>query len=77
MMLALRLKIENRKITEIETMITRSKAEGALFDIEKLTTPHAAMNVVPEASQRMPRAELLRIAEIYVKGLTAGLGKRL
>ena len=76
-MLALRLKIENKKITEIETMVTRSKAEGALFDIEKLTTPHAAMNVVPEASQRMPRAELLRIAEIYVKGLTAGLGKRL
>jgi hypothetical protein len=27
-MLALRLKIENKKITEIETMVTRSKAEG-------------------------------------------------
>jgi len=33
-MLALRLKIENKKITEIETMVTRSKAEGAIFDIE-------------------------------------------
>jgi hypothetical protein len=71
-MLALRLKIENKKITEIETMVTRSKAEGALFDIEKLTTPHAAMNVVPETSQRMPRAELIRIAEIYVAGLKVG-----
>src|SRR5690606_11534836 len=47
-MLALRLKIENGKITEMETMVTRSKAEGALFDIEKLTTPQAAMNVVPD-----------------------------
>jgi len=71
-MLALRLKIQNKKITEIETMVTRSKAEGALFDIEKLTTPHAAMNVVPEAHQRMSRGELIRIAEIYVAGLKVG-----
>lgn len=71
-MLALRLKIENKKITEIETMVTRSKAEGGLFDIEKLTTPQAAMNVVPEASQRMSRAELIRIADIYVVGLKLG-----
>jgi hypothetical protein len=71
-MLALRLKIENKKITEIETMGTRSKAEGALFDIEKLTTPHAAMNVMPDASQQMSRAELIRIAEIYTVGLKAG-----
>jgi len=71
-MLALRLRIENRKITEIETMVTRNKAEGALFDVEKLTTPRAAMNVVPDASQRMPRAELIRIAEIYAEGLMVG-----
>ena len=71
-MLALRLKIDNKKVTEIETMVTRSKAEGALFDIEKLTTPHAAMNVMPEASQRMSRAELIRIAEFYPAGLKVG-----
>jgi hypothetical protein len=71
-MLALRLKIENKKIAEIETMVTRSKAEGAVFDIEKLTTPRAAMNVVPDASQRMPRSELIRIAEIYPAGLKVG-----
>ena len=71
-MLALRLKIENKKITEIETMVTRSKAEGAIFDIEKLTTPHAPMNVVPDASQRMSRAELIRIAELYAAGLKVG-----
>jgi len=71
-MLALRLKIENRKIMEIETMVTRSKAEGAIFDIEKLTTPQAAMNIVPDASQRMSRAELIRIAELYALGLKVG-----
>jgi hypothetical protein len=68
----LRLKIENKKITEIESMVTRSKAEGGLFDIEKLTTPHAGMNAAPNASQRMERSELIRIAEIYVAGLKAG-----
>jgi hypothetical protein len=72
-MLALRLKIEKKKITEIETMVTRSKAEGGLFDIEKLTTPREAMNVTPEASQRMSRAELIRIAEIYAAGLKVGV----
>jgi hypothetical protein len=71
-MLALRLKIENKKITEIETMVTRSKAEGGLFDIEKLISPRAPMNVRPDASQQMSRSELIRIAEIYVAGLKAG-----
>ena len=71
-MLALRLKIQNENITEIETMVTRSKAEGALFDIDKLTTPRAAMNVVPDPSQLMSRAELIRIAEIYAAGLKVG-----
>ena len=71
-MLALRLKVENKRITEIETMVTRSKAEGALFDIERLTTPHAAMNVVPDASQKMSRSELIRIGEFYPAGLKVG-----
>ena len=71
-MLALRLKIENKNITEIETMVTRSKAEGALFDIEKLTTPRAAMNVVPDPSQLMSHAKLIWIAEIYAAGLKVG-----
>src|SRR5437016_10437620 len=44
-MLALRLKIAERKMTEIETLVTRNKSEGAIFDIDKLTKPHAAMNI--------------------------------
>jgi hypothetical protein len=71
-MLALRLKIADKKITEIETLVVRNKQEGAIWDIEKLTTAHAAMNVVPEASQKMSRAELIRIAEFYPTGLKVG-----
>jgi len=71
-MLALRLKIADRKIAEIETMVTRNRTEGALFNIEALLTARAAMNVVPDASQRMSRAELIRIAEFYPAGLKVG-----
>jgi hypothetical protein len=71
-MLALRLKIVDRKITEIETMVTRSQAEGAIFNIEALQTPKAAMNIVPDASQRLSRAEAIRIAEFYPAGLKVG-----
>jgi hypothetical protein len=71
-MLALRLKIVDRKITEMETMVTRSQAEGAIFNIEALQTPKAAMNVVPDPSQRLSRAEAIRIAEFYPTGLKVG-----
>ena len=71
-MLALRLKIVDRKISEIETMVTRSQAEGAIFNIEALQTPKAAMNVVPDPSQRLSRAEAIRIAEFYPTGLKVG-----
>jgi hypothetical protein len=71
-MLALRLKIVDRKITEIETMVTRNKTEGAIFDIEALQMPKAAMNVVPTPAQRLSRAEAIRIAEFYPTGLKVG-----
>jgi hypothetical protein len=71
-MLALRLKIAGKKITEIETMVTRNRTEGALFSVDALQTPRAAMNVVPEPSQRMSREELIRIAEFYPTGLKVG-----
>jgi hypothetical protein len=71
-MLALRLKIADKKITEIETMVTRNRTEGAIFNVDTLRTPQAAMNVVPDASQKMSRADLIRIAEFYPAGLKVG-----
>src|SRR5215470_18076839 len=71
-MLALRLKIADRKITEIETLVTRSRAEGAIFQIENLTTPRPVLNLVPDASQKMSREQLIRVAEFYPAGLKVG-----
>src|SRR5262245_28234232 len=70
--LGLRLKIADRKISEIETMVTRNRTEGAIFSSAALQMPRAGMNVVPDASQRMSRAELIRIAEFYPTGLKVG-----
>jgi hypothetical protein len=71
-MLALRLKIVDRQLTEIETMVTRSREEGAIYNIEALQQARPQMNVVPDASQRMSRAEAIRIAELYPLGLKVG-----
>src|SRR5262245_29143585 len=68
-MLAVRLKIADKKISEIETMVTRNRTEGAIFSIDALQNARAAMNLVPSPSQRMSRDELIRIAEFYPAGL--------
>jgi hypothetical protein len=71
-MLMLRLKISGRKISEVETQVTRSEAEGLLFNIEALKAPSGAMLGTPGDSERVSRAEAIRIAELYVAGLKAG-----
>jgi len=71
-MLLLRLKVAGRKISEIETQVTRSKAEGSLFDPEALKTPSTAMLLQPNASERESRKEAIKIAEFYPAGLKAG-----
>ncbi len=38
-MLMLRLKVVDKKIAEVETQVTRSKAEGSIFDVDALQTP--------------------------------------
>ena len=71
-MLMLRLKISGRKITEVETQVTRSKAEGSLFNIDGLQAPSGVMLWAPADSQRNSREEAIQIAEHYPAGLKAG-----
>jgi len=71
-MLQVRLKIADRKITEIETMVVRNQAEGMIFDIAALKTATPAMNAMPEKSQRQTREEVIRIASLYPAGLKVG-----
>jgi hypothetical protein len=71
-MLMLRLKISSGKISEVETQITRSKAEGSLFNIAALKAPSGAMLLFLDPSQRNSREEAVKIAELYPAGLKAG-----
>jgi hypothetical protein len=71
-MLMLRLKVTGNKISEVETQITRNKEEGAIFKVEALQSPSAAMLLRPDASQRNSRDDLIRIAEMYPAGLKSG-----
>jgi len=41
-MLILRLKVIDRKIAEVETQVTRSQKEGAIFAVDGLQSPNAA-----------------------------------
>jgi hypothetical protein len=71
-MLMLRLKIVNRTITEIETQVTRSQKEGAIFAVDALQSPNAAMIRPVEPARRSSRAEAIRLAEFYPAGLEVG-----
>jgi len=71
-MLMLRLKMERGKISEVETQVTRNKAEGSLFNIEALKAPSSAMLWTPGDSERNSREDAIKIAKLYPAGLKAG-----
>ena len=69
---AARLKVADRRITEIETIVVKNRAEGALWAPENLKEPTATMRYVPSAAERMPRAQMIEIAGRYPTGLKTG-----
>lgn len=71
-LLAARLRVAGRRIAEVETIVVRSRQEGALFEPDALTQPSPAMVTAPPAAQRMPREALAEIALRYPAGLKIG-----
>lgn len=71
-LLVVRLKVAAGRITEIETVATRSRTEGAIFNIDGVERPNATMATVPRPEQLMTREEAVRIALLYPAGLAAG-----
>lgn len=69
---AARLKVVDRKITEIETMVVRNQKEGALFAPDALVQPSAAMVTPPPKSRLTPRKQMIAIALRYPEGLRVG-----
>jgi hypothetical protein len=86
--LALRLRIENRQISEVETLLIRSTVQnggrrggppapptGAAVNMEGLGTPHHVFSETIPAAERMPREELIKIANMYFSGIEKNDGK--
>jgi hypothetical protein len=71
-LLMLRLKLAGKKITEVETQVTRTQKEGGLFTIASLQTPGPAMSAAPERSQLMSREAAIKTAMFYPAGLKIG-----
>ena len=70
-MLVVRLKVVADKLTEIELVATRSRAEGLIFNIDGLSAPSAVMNYAPRPEQLATRDEAIKAALKYPEGLTA------
>jgi len=69
-MLALRLKIENRQISEVETFIQRSPSSAIGFE----RIGYKWNEPIPPA-ERMSRDELVRVANMYFTGMQKNDGK--
>jgi hypothetical protein len=71
--LALRLKVAGGRIGEIETLVARS--ENGAKGFEALGTPHPLFSQVVPPSERMSRAELVRVANMYFSGMQLNDGR--
>jgi hypothetical protein len=71
-MLAARLKVQNRQITEIETSVLRRNADDAAMASFALDRPIWAQEV--PANRRVSRQALMDIADSYFEGITQGRG---
>jgi hypothetical protein len=70
-MLVVRLKVAADKLTEIELVATRSRAEGLIFNIDGLSAPSAMMSYAPRPEQLATREEATKAALHYPEGLNA------
>jgi hypothetical protein len=69
-MLALRLKVVNQRIAEVETILARVSLGGeADLAPGKLTTSRPAWERIVPESERSPRQEMIKIADSYYEGI--------
>jgi hypothetical protein len=73
MIIALRLKVDNRRISEIETILAHS--ENGAKGFEALGQPRAAFTRPTPPADRVSRADLVRVANMYFTGMQLNDGK--
>jgi hypothetical protein len=70
-LLVVRLKVVDQKITEMELVATRSRADGLIFNIDGFSAPSEVMNYAPRPEQLNSREDVLKAALKYPEGLSA------
>jgi hypothetical protein len=70
-MLVVRLKVVDHEITEIETVATRSRSDGLIFNIDGLSAPSEEMNYAPRPEQLASREDAIKAAMHYPTGLNS------
>jgi hypothetical protein len=68
-----RLGVANRRVAEIETLVIRNRE--AAERIDAVGTPRRAWSEAVPPGDRLPRAELVRIANAYFSGIERNDGK--
>jgi hypothetical protein len=70
--LVVRVKVDSeQKLSELELVATRSRADGMIFKIDAYSgAPARAMNVVPRPAQLATREQAIEIAMYYPRGLS-------
>src|SRR5687767_7923633 len=68
-LLVVRLKVVADRLTEIELVATRGRAEGLIFNIDGLSAPSAMMNYAPRPEQLATRDAAIKAAMHYPAGL--------
>jgi hypothetical protein len=71
-LLVVRVKLDAaQKISELELVATRSRADGLLFNVDGLSgAPAEAMNLAPRPDQLMTRDKAIETAMYYPRGLS-------
>jgi hypothetical protein len=70
-LLVVRLKVVDQKITEMELVATRSRADGLIFNVDGLSAMSEGMNYAPRPEQLNSREDVLKAALKYPEGLSA------
>ena len=73
--IAIRLKIVNRQVSEVENLVVRDVQ--AATNLEKRGTPNSVFVEEIPTAQRASRAELVRVANLYLSALEKSDGKRI
>lgn len=71
--LLVRLKVVDKKITEVETVVHRGA--DAAQDLEKFGHPNPVWTTPVTAGERTPRAEMLKDANLYFDGIIHSSGE--